>query len=46
MLRRLALRNADLPAGAYRIAEHELDQALAFFQRPTVEELELFDKVP
>lgn len=41
--RRLAQRNADQPAGTYRIAEHDLDQALAFFQRPTREELTLFD---
>jgi predicted kinase len=44
LVRRLAVRNADLPAGTFRIPEHELDDALAHFQRPTADELELYDK--
>ncbi len=44
LIRRLAQRNASLPAGVFRIPERELDEALATFQRPTPEELELFDQ--
>ncbi len=46
LLRRLAQRNADRQAGAYRIAEQDLDRALSFFQRPTPDELALFDEMP
>src|SRR4029077_16251739 len=44
LLRRLAQRNADRSAGTYRIAERDLDRALASFQRPTPEEIALFDE--
>jgi predicted kinase len=46
LIRRLALRNADLPAGTFHIAEQKLEEALATFQRPTPEELALFDQPP
>ena len=46
LLRRLAARNADLPAGAFHISEQELESALSFFQRPTPEETTLFDQMP
>jgi len=45
-MRRLTLRNADLPAGTFHIAEQLLDEAFARFQRPTPEELALFDPPP
>jgi predicted kinase len=40
---RISRRNADLPSGTFRITEEELDQASALFQRPTADELALFD---
>ena len=43
--RRLHARNADLPAGTFVIRNEELEGAAAFFQRPTEEELSLFDSV-
>ena len=46
VMRRLALRNADLPAGTFHIAEQTIAEALARFQRPTPEELALFDPAP
>jgi predicted kinase len=46
VIRRLALRNADLPDGTFHIAEQKLEEALATFQRPTPEELALFDRLP
>lgn len=44
--RRVALRNADLPAGTFHITEQLLEEALATFQRPTADELALFDPEP
>ena len=41
--RRLAARNADLPAGTFRIDETQLDRALRRFERPAPSELALFD---
>jgi predicted kinase len=46
LLRRLAQRDADQPADTYRIAEPDLDRALAHFQHPTPQELALFDNMP
>lgn len=46
LIRRLAARNADLPAGTFHIAEQKLEDALATLQRPTPEELALFDQLP
>jgi predicted kinase len=46
LLRRLTRRNADQQVGTYQIAEQDLDRALAHFQRPTPEELALFEKMP
>jgi predicted kinase len=43
--RRLALRNAQLPGGTFTITDARLDDALTFFQRPTVAELALYDDV-
>ena len=43
LVRRLAARNADLPAGTFRIDEAQLDRALRWFERPTASELALFD---
>ena len=48
LLRRLAARNADRPAGAFHISEALLDEALGWFERPTrptADELALFDDV-
>ena len=45
LVRRLARRNVDRTAGTFHIAERDLDSALATFQRPTPEELALFDAV-
>jgi predicted kinase len=46
LMRRLAVRNADLRAGTFHIAEQLLEEALATFQRPTPEEFALFDAPP
>ncbi len=43
LLRRLAARNADLPAGTFRIDEAQLDRALRWFERPAASETALFD---
>lgn len=45
LIARVARRNATLPAGAFHITDEVLDRALATFQRPTPEELALFDDV-
>lgn len=47
LLDRIERRNADLPAGAFRITRAEFDWAWEFFQRerPTPAELSLFDRV-
>ena len=45
LLRRLAARNADLPAGTFRIDEAQLDRALRWFERPAASEMALFDDV-
>jgi len=41
--RRLRTRNAELSAGTFVISSEELEGAAAFFQRPTDDELSLFD---
>lgn len=43
LLRRLAARNAELPAGTFRIDEVQLDRALRWFERPAAAELASFD---
>ena len=43
LLRRLAARNADLPAGTFRIDEAQLDRAIRRFERPAASEMALFD---
>lgn len=45
LIARVARRNADLPAGVFHITDAVLDRALTTFQRPTPEELTLFDDV-
>lgn len=48
LLRRLAARNADRPAGTFHISEAILDEGLGWFEhptRPTADELALFDEV-
>ena len=44
LLRRLIARNAELPAGTFRIDETQLDRALRWFERPAAPELALFDE--
>ena len=46
LIRRLALRNAELPEGTFHISEQVIERALATFQRPTPDELALFDQPP
>jgi predicted kinase len=43
LLRRLAARNSDLPAGTFRIDETQLERALGWFERPGASEMALFD---
>lgn len=43
LVRRLAARNAHLPAGTFRIDEAQLDRALRWFERPAASEMALFD---
>jgi len=45
LIRRLARRNTNTPTGAFHVTEDDLDKAMAFFERPTPEELNLFDKI-
>ncbi len=45
LMRRLAIRNAQRPDSTFRISERELLDALDRFQRPTPEELALFDQI-
>ena len=40
---RISQRNSELPPGAFRISRAELDRAAKLFQRPTSEEMKLFD---
>lgn len=40
LLRRLAIRNADLPAGTFRIEEARLVEWMALFEAPDAEELQ------
>jgi hypothetical protein len=44
--RRLTSRNAELPTGTFHITDPRLDNAIRVFQRPTPEELALFDTPP
>lgn len=46
LVRRLERRNAEPPEGVFHIPERLLDEALAIIQRPTREELDLYDAVP
>lgn len=46
LLRRLARRRSTRERGTFDIEETELDRSLAWFQRPTPEELALFDERP
>ena len=41
LLKRLAARNAEHPAGTFRIAEPELREWIGLFERPSQDELEL-----
>lgn len=43
LMERLSRRNADQPAGTFHISESRLDQSIALFERPTQEEISLFD---
>jgi hypothetical protein len=43
LLDRLARRNADAPPGTFHITEARLDQSITLFERPTNEEIALFD---
>ncbi len=43
LMERLARRNADARAGTFHISESRLDQSIALFERPTQEEISLFD---
>jgi len=45
LVRRLARRNSNVPPGAFHVTEDDLDKAIAFFERPTPEELDLFDRI-
>jgi len=44
LVRRLERRNADQPAGTFLIAEQLLNDALERFERPTPDEVALFDE--
>jgi predicted kinase len=43
LLDRLSRRNAERPPGTFHITEARLDQSMTFFERPTQEEIALFD---
>lgn len=43
LLDRLSRRNADATPGTFHITEERLDQSIALFERPTPEEIALFD---
>lgn len=43
LMERLKQRNADAPPGTFYISESRLDQSIALFERPTQEEISLFD---
>jgi predicted kinase len=45
LIARIAHRNAALPVGAFHITDEVLDRAFRTFQRPTPDELALFDDV-
>lgn len=46
LARRVARRNAELPPGTFHIGAELLEAAIATFQRPTADELALFDPAP
>jgi predicted kinase len=43
LLHRLTRRNADAAPGTFHITEARLDQSMSLFERPTDEEIALFD---
>ena len=43
LLDRLSRRNAEQPPGTFHITEARLDQSMTLFERPTQEEIALFD---
>jgi predicted kinase len=43
LMERLSRRNARAPSGTFHISESRLDQSIALFERPTQEEISLFD---
>jgi predicted kinase len=43
LFERLSRRNVEAPEGTFHISEARLDQSIALFERPTEEELALFD---
>jgi len=43
LLDRLSRRNSDSPPGTFHITEARLDQSISMFERPTEDEIALFD---
>jgi predicted kinase len=46
LMERLSQRNANAPPGTFHISESRLDDSIALFERPTQEEIALFDTHP
>lgn len=46
LVRRVKARNPERSDGTFHISERDLEEALGWFQRPTTEELALFDQLP